>query len=81
MVVDDSEIITNHANGTTVTASNAAGPCFVGYANTIAATHGGTSEEGVLLDYYLYIKTSANFQNATYTGFIYLGIQNSGFPI
>jgi hypothetical protein len=77
MVVDDSEILTNHANATTVSANNVPGPGFVGYATTIAATHGGTSEEGVLLDYYLYIKTSANFQNATYTGFIYLGIQNS----
>ncbi len=47
-----------------------------GSANTTVETHNGTSELGTLLDYYLYIKTAANFQNAVYTGVIYLGIQN-----
>ena len=51
------------------------------YANTIVSSNNGTTEEGSQLDYYLYLKTSENFQNANYYGQIYLGIQNSLFPI
>ncbi len=51
----------------------------MGFASTIVETHNGTLETGTLLNYYLYIKTSENFQNAVYTGTIYLGIQNPNF--
>jgi hypothetical protein len=47
------------------------------YAGTTVSTQDGTTEEGSQLDYYLYLKTSDNFQNANYSGIIYLGIQNS----
>ena len=50
-------------------------------ANTIVNSHNGTTEEGSELDYYLYLKTSETFQNANYYGQIYLGIQNTSFPI
>jgi hypothetical protein len=50
-------------------------------ANTIVSSHNGTTEEGSELDYYLYLKTSETFQNANYYGQIYLGIQNTSFPI
>ena len=50
-------------------------------ANTIVNSHNGTTEEGSELDYYLYLKTSETFQNANYYGQIYLGIQNTFFPI
>jgi hypothetical protein len=50
-------------------------------ANTIVDSHNGTTEEGSELDYYLYLKTSETFQNANYYGQIYLGIQNTFFPI
>jgi hypothetical protein len=53
----------------------------LGYANTTVSTQNGTTEEGSQLDYYLYLKTSENFQNANYSGIIYLGIQNTFFPI
>lgn len=51
------------------------------YANTTVSTQNGTTEDGSQLDYYLYLKTSDNFQNANYSGVIYLGIQNSTLGI
>jgi hypothetical protein len=71
MVVSDTQVLTNHAAETSINSMN------FGYADTTVSTQNGTTESGTTLDYYLYLKTSENFQNATYTGNIYLGIQNS----
>lgn len=74
LVVDDAAI-TDFSNVGSLTTVGS--DIFNGYANTEVATHNATSESGVPLTYYLYLKTSTNFQNAVYTGSIYLGIQNT----
>jgi hypothetical protein len=51
-----------------------------GFAYTEVSTQEGTVESGLSLNYYLYLKTSEEFQNGTYTGTIYLGIQQEYLP-
>lgn len=73
MVVSDGALLSNHASaGVTVD-----GTYQYQSAGTIVESHDATTEAGILLDYYFYIKTSSNFQNATYTASVYFGIQNT----
>lgn len=78
MVASDIAVTTNFESEVLVQSYNVDNNA---YADTIVETHNGTVEAGVELDYYLYIKTSANFQNATYTGNLFFGIQNTDFNI